>query len=226
VNNFIKQIAGQLTSFAEINYDLVELNKIMRHDSIEKICIFVLGPEGTNISQAAEKWILDRNIGYKSNIILCDSPEKELEKAKEISDSKTFPVFVLCAVYNRLFELYFSNPDSYFFMDHYYMKLDNMLFATNKYSKKNTYKVVSHPSPAVLLNNLENIDVTYANSNSFSAKLCKSGEADMCITTESGRRLNDLKSIHKFGSPTMLFTFGTTLHGVKMLRKIGGMLDD
>ncbi|MCY6355334.1 prephenate dehydratase domain-containing protein [Clostridium sp. ZS2-4] len=220
--NSLKNCLSNVNPFIDICYDEKEINSILRDDYIQKIYVFALGPEGTNISQAAEKWIVDKELSNKAEIILCSSPEEAIEKAKEISHSRILPVFTLCAVYNKLFELYFSNTDSYFFMDHIYMKLDNMIIATNEYQDKDKYKIFSHPSPSILVDNLENIEVVYSNSNAFAAQRCKEEIGELCITTESARVFNGLKAVHCIGAPVMLFTFGTTLHGIKILNKIGG----
>ncbi|MEK5318496.1 hypothetical protein NSS94_04305 [Paenibacillus sp. FSL L8-0644] len=209
---------AELEDFVEVNNYSNVLESYFQSEKINRIHIFALGPEGTNIYEAAKLWTEEKKISHKSEFILCETPKEAILKAKKIQEPNSFPVFVLCAVYNRLSELYFSNSDCYFFMDHLYMKLDEMQLATKELTQKESYTVSSHASPSTLLNKVPNVTIVNSNSNAYAAISCRNQEVDLCITTEKARKANDLISVHKFGSPWMLFTFGTTSHGIDLLQ--------
>lgn len=188
---------------------------------VSKIIIFVLGPSGNNIEQAAKQWAKNLNLTEKSEFIYCNTPTEELERALQINDPETFPIFVLCAVYNKLNELYFTYEDCYFFMHHYYMPLDEMQLVARKAVKEvpTEWTIASHPSPMPLLQSLKN-KIVEAYSNAHAAMLCAEGFVDACITTEKARKIYSLERIHSFGSPIMLFTFGTTRHGINLINQV------
>jgi len=99
------------------------------------------------------------------------------------------------------------------------MKLDDMQLATLSYIEKNNYKVFTHPSPAKLVDSINNVNLEYSDSNGYAARRCKEEEGSLCITTEKARSIYELEKIYDFGSPFMLFTFGTSYNGVKLLEK-------
>lgn len=210
LNNKFTEIVG--------NHDTV-----LKKSNIKKVIIFSLGPKGTNILKASKIWAKQNNIEHKVEYILCSTPEEALKKSKKISCKETFPIFALCAVYYNLFDLYFKNLDCYFFMDHLYMNLDAMVLAKNKLAidkKEYPLKVAAHLSPAKLLENYpQNYKIIKANSNSHAAELCQNNEVGYCITTNTSKDIYSLQVVHKFGSPPMLFTFGTTFHGINLLKK-------
>ncbi|MDF2801153.1 MAG: hypothetical protein K0S61_1056 [Anaerocolumna sp.] len=209
--------ADKLKGFIEIDLNLSMIGSYLKMDLIQEIRMFVLGPEGTNIYEAAKLWAKEREIESKCSFTLCATPEEAISEAKKVKVENILPVFVLCAVYYKLYELYFFNTDCLFFMDHLYMKLDDMQLAALSYSEKNNYKVFTHPSPAKLVESLENVNIEYSDSNGYAAQECKEEEGALCITTEKARSIYELKKIFDFGSPFMLFTFGTTFDGVKLL---------
>lgn len=218
MNEIYLNFEAELEGFVEVNNYSGTLESFFLSEKINKIHIFALGPEGTNIYEAAKLWAAEKKISQKSEFILCETPKEAILEAKKIQDPDSFPVFVLCAVYNRLSELYFSNSDCYFFMDHLYMKLDEMQLAAKELDHKESYTVSSHASPSTLLNNISNVTIVNSNSNAYAAISCRNQEVDLCITTEKARKANDLISVHTFGSPWMLFTFGTTSHGINLLQ--------
>ncbi len=194
---------------------------ILQSDDISEVRIFVLGPEGTNISQAAHKWAVHCGISKKVNIILCDTPEQEVEAAVQVREEGVIPIFALCAVYYNLCKVFFRNLDSYMFLHHYYMQLDNMQLASKNYTKhtlKDNALVAAHYSPSILLEATDYV-IKDTSSNSAAARLCAEGEVDACITTETACKLYDLNTIKEFGSPNMLFTFGTTKFGMDEILK-------
>lgn len=201
--------------------------ELLNNPQIREIRLFILGPEGTNISKAAHEWANKYNLYSKTTFVFCNSPLEEVEKAKEVEEYGVFSIYVLCAVYNRLYELFFNNLDEYFFIHHHYMKLDNMQLASKKYK---TYKefselsdltVLSHKSPSVLMYMLNcNIKCIESLSNSEAAKRCSENEAAACITTQTAAGIYKLNTLKKFVSPVMLFTFGTTKTGIDSLKCI------
>lgn len=193
-----------------------------------KIKIFALGPEGTNIGAAAKHWAKEYGFYEKSEIIFCNTPDEELRKAEEIKDDKILPIFTLCAVYYKLYEMYFKHYNLYFFLHHYYMELDEMQLVSRHQKTENIpdcWTIASHPSPSPLISNLKN-KIIYVSSNSEAAKKCAEGAVDACITTESARIIYSLNKLHSFGSPTMLFTFGTTCHGINIIKRYSDVKDN
>lgn len=192
---------------------------VLQSNLVEKISVFALGPEGTNIEQASRAWSEKLDVALKTEIHLEDTPYHALEHARTVTDSKEFPIIVTCAVYNRLNNLYFSNHDCCLFFHHLYMKLDNMQLAAreNVTFLPDNWAIATHPSPRPLLAGLPNT-IIETNSNSYSAKLCREGKVDCCITTESARSKYSLVNLHTFGSPMMLFLFGTTNHGTDIYK--------
>ena len=210
----------KLKRFPEVQFSSDEVVEVLRNQNIKEVNFSVLGPEGTNISQSSKRWSMEMEIAYKSVYSFCDTPDQSVENARKIRSPSTFPLFVACAVYYDMHRLFFENPDCYVLMDHHYMQLDNMQLAAREAASEIPagWVIASHPSPKPLLSPLENkiIDST---SNSAAAKSCAEGVVDACMTTETARRIYGLETIHEFGSPVMLFTYGTTPHGVKLLEK-------
>lgn len=198
-----------------------EVKEILNSERVRKIEIFALGPEGTNIGIASRKWVRELGLQDKAAIHYAKTPEESLELANRIRGRGIFPVFVTCAVYNRLNEIFFSHPDCYTFFHHYYMKLDQLQLAAREQKDRipEEWVIASHPSPRVLLRNLPNTIVD-AYSNAHAAMLCGMKEVDCCITTESAKNIYGLKTIFNFGQPVMCFFFGTTLHGMEILKEI------
>lgn len=205
-----------------IKIDISKVPDILRDKTFREIHIFALGPEGTNISQAAYRWAEEERILNKSNIILCDTPEQEIEWAMQVKEKGVLPIFALCAVYYDLCKVFFRHLENYTFLHHYYMQLDNMQLASQKYTQETLKKnatVAAHFSPSILLEETEYI-LKKANSNSAAAKMCALGEVDACITTESACKLYGLETIEEYGAPNMLFTFGTTDYGVEQIYEV------
>lgn len=215
----------KLKVFNEAEFNPDEMQGLLQNDRIKKVIVYALGPEGTNIQQATEKWIEKMQIQEKTAIVLCDTPEQEIISAMSVTDSNTLPIFSLCAVYYNLCNLYFRYPENYFFLSHYYMRLDKLQLASSKYSSLEQLDsqtvLARHRSPAMLLINTD-FHVVDADSNAAAAEMCEKGLVSACITTETARVLNNLNRLHIFGSPYMMFTFGTTTYGVELLSKVKG----
>lgn len=199
-----------------------DIGSLLRDESIKRIKIFALGPDGTNIYQASKAWIKNMNIEEKSDIILCSTPEEEVMKSMEIKEDSVIPIFALCTVYYNLCNLFFKYCNNYFFLSHFYMQLDSMQLASKKKTLEELGEhaiVARHLSPRMILEDTsyEFID---ANSNAHAAQLCAEGKVEACITTETAKNIYNLNTIQMFGSPVMLFTFGTTEHGVSLLMQI------
>lgn len=189
---------------------------------IKKIKLFALGPYGTNISQASEKWVKEIDIVNKTDIILCSTPEEEIILAMNEKEEGVIPLYALCAVYYDLCKLFFKYGENYTFLHHFYMKLDKLQLAS-KQKKMSALPenviIAAHPSPAGLLNDTP-CKLFFAKSNADAALICYNNEADACITTEKAKEIYGLNTLKEYGSPSMLFTFGTTKNGIKELEKI------
>ncbi len=179
----------------------------MRSPGVTEINHYVLGPEGTNISQAALRWSEERGMGDKSNLRYCDSPEEAIEKASDEAVRNSVNLAWTCAVYYNEHRLFFNCVDHNLFFAQQRMLLDCMqLVSRQKIDISSVVSVATHPSPGALLDAYSNsFSFIHAKSNSHAAQLCRAGIVDAAITTETARRLNKLVKIHEFGSPEMVF---------------------
>lgn len=202
-----------------------DIDSIFQSPEVKRVICFCLGPEGTNIVQAARQWIGRLDIVEKSNIVFGDTPEDCLTVARQIQEDGTIAVFWTCAVYSQESQFFFGNPDTIPFFIQETMPLDEMQLAIRPNSVfsivngkvPNGWRIASHPSPQHLLKQLD-VKIILVNSNSAAAKHCVDGLSDACITTESAREIYGLKKLHSFGSPTMIFFGGITQHGAKVIK--------
>jgi len=203
-----------------------EIKRVLQSEKIKKVICFALGPKGTNIGQAVEKWIKRMDISSKTEIIFCETPEESVEKGKKVKEEGVLAIFWTCAVYVGEAELFFTNPDTlpFFFVEK--MELDEMQLATraellgeiNNGKIPKDWKIASHPSPVHLVRKLEN-PIVFAKSNAHAAVLCQEGKVELCITTESARKIYKLERIFGFGSPPMIFFGGITQRGLELIKK-------
>jgi prephenate dehydratase len=190
---------------------------------IRSVRSFVLGPEGTNIMQAADRWHQKMRITEKAELVSCDTPEEAVLRARATTAKGVLAIYWTCAVFVRENRVFFDNPDTLPFGFQQIMQLDEMQLATRAELASEfvdpslRWRILSHPSPAPLVSRL-GWPLVEANSNSDAARRCAAGEAEACITTETSRQLNGLVKLHSFGSPEMVFFGGICRHGAKLLR--------
>lgn len=215
-----------------------EMRIAFQSERVKEVICFVLGPPGTNIGQACMMWVKsgwlnEVGIRQKTKIVFCATPEEAVEKAKEVQDSGTVPIFWTCAVYPALNDIFFSNPDTLPFAIQVITPLDRMQLATRQDRVEIvkeiingkillSCKIISHPAPAPLVKKIVEkfgFVIEYTTSNSMAAKLCSEGVAHLCITTETARKTYGLVTVHEFGSPPMVFFGGLTKHGLKVLEE-------
>ncbi len=214
----------------------VDFRRILRSNLVRNIRIHVLGPVGTNISQAARKYAENIGITDKIDIIIYDAGITPLDYADIAADetqksitSGSFPetlhLHVECAVYNDMWRLYKDRQIEAVFSDEQNMQLDTMQFAgilsmpelQEKVNKEGTIRIATHPSPKPLIAKWITSGIAKwieASSNSAAALMVKRDEADACVTTASAVRVftnHDLKTLHEFGSPNMIFTVASPL---------------
>ena len=213
------------------NTTWTEKVQAIQSPAIEQVISYALGPQGTNIHQAAKGWQISLGIENKSKIELVETPEIGLEKARELHDTGTLPIFWTCAVFARLYRLFFEHPEGLPFFFSYEMPLDEMQLASNPVKAEGIMeligkkrdllgvRVASHVSPAPLLNPLVEMgaEVVDAQSNAQAAEMCRDGEVEACITTQAGQSLYELETLHIFGSPPMIFFGGITQSGANLL---------
>jgi len=197
-----------------------DFRQLFHHEGVQEIRIHALGPEGTNISQVATKYIRDHNIAKKTTRIVHPAGIEPLEYAEWAREDKregVLPLHIECAVFYGMRELYRQRCNEIVFADHHSMLLDEMQLAIRQgfqlhFSSQEKIKIAAHPSPEPLLEPWISSGIAEwvrASSNSAAAEMVAHGEADACITTESGRIRSDLEKWFSFGSPMMLFTLGT-----------------
>ncbi|OIO49493.1 MAG: hypothetical protein CO042_00085 [Parcubacteria group bacterium CG_4_9_14_0_2_um_filter_41_8] len=207
----------------------------MQSCDIQKILIYALGPEGTNISQAAAQWINRAGVRDKSEIILCETPEHSLEMASAVNEKGAIGLFGTCAVYFALNKLFFENPGCLPFFVEEVMYLDEMQLAARYDVHADlglgiadgtacSWVVASHPSPAPLVRNL-GCEVKLVNSNAQAADDVAVGNVQLCITTESARKSRRLIKLHSFGSPAMVFFYGIAGESIQVVRSAFARLE-
>ena len=207
----------------------------IRSPRIKSVISLALGPQGTNIALAADKWHQTVGIEDKARIILTDLPETAVNWARELDSPGTLPVFWTCAVFARLYRLFFEQPDILPFFFIHEMKLDEMQLAANPEDvetvrhlmlvKENMrgIRLASHISPTPLLTPLVKMGakIIDVKSNADAAEQCRRQEVEACVTTRSACDLYSLKTLHSFGSPPMIFFGGITANGLRELDKTG-----
>jgi hypothetical protein len=213
----------------EINFsDEKIIKKALHSVLVKEILCYCLGPEGTNIGQAAQKWIKRMEIDNKAKIVFCQTVEESIQRARDVQQDGIIAIFWTCAVYVKEAEVFFTNPDiiPFFFIER--MNLDNMQLSTTKDRKKiiekaygeipRSWMIISHPSPAPLVRCL-GCEIVFANSNAEAAKRCQEGECELCITTESAKERYGLETVFNFGNPQMVFFGGITSFGLQIIKK-------
>lgn len=198
----------------------------LESDMVRRVICFSLGPEGTNIAQASRLWLEAMCITRKSEVRLGDTPEACLQAARGVIKDGVVAVFVTCAVYADESRFFFINPDVFPFWSQHIMLLDEMqLAATPEFLRATEHgpmpgkiKVASHPSPQHLLQDI-GCEIIIVSSNAAAAKHCRDGLSSACITTESARKIYGLETLHKFGSPRMVFFFGITGHSAGIIKR-------
>jgi hypothetical protein len=207
-----------------LNLSVHEIQSRLASSAVRQVTNFVLGPTGNNIEQACKAWIQEKGIKEKAEIVLCRTPEDSLVQARLVEGDGVVPLFWTCAVFFRLYQLFFLNSDTYPFLLSFNFLLDNMQLCCRpehleqlKEHKDSKWRVASHPSPASLLAGLS-YPVINATSNADAAIRCARGEVELCVTTAQAAKIHELTMLHEFGSPTMVFFAGTTKHGMRVLR--------
>jgi len=215
-----------LSVFASAPQNVADNTGILRSCKIVKVVCCALGPKGNNIEQASTQWLKRMGVSDKSEVILCDTPEQCLELARSIKGNGVVAVFWTCAVYSRENQFFFGNPDVFPFFFQEEMPLDEMQLAVRPANEPQIlacggipagWRTASHPSPAPLVKGFS--EVVLQNSNAAAARACANSDAELCITTESARKIYELVKVHSFGSPMMVFFGGITQHGYEQIEK-------
>jgi hypothetical protein len=213
-----------------------EFQTILQSRRVEEVHIHALGPEGTNISQASRLYAKRLGIENKTNItvypagitpltyaqLATEATEASLQHARVPS---VVHLHVECAVYNNMGRLYKEKQTESVFIDTQNMPLDTMQLASkqtvdelqNVAQVHSHIRIATHPSPRPLINPWIDTGKAVwleASSNSAAALMVLEGLADACVTTESTiQRLTNtgIQTLHKFGSPNMIFTVASPL---------------
>jgi hypothetical protein len=206
--------------------------RAVRALEVKKVISFALGPDGTNIAQAARQWSEKLGITQKTEIVLCDLPETAVQKALAIQEEGVLGVFWTCAVFKRLHEIFFRNAKTFPFFFKHTMLLDDMQLAglsreASKLDEPASMVIATHVSPAPLVACLVDVGARLvdAKSNAEAAQMCEEGKVTACITTGSAQVLYGLATLHEFGSPPMIFFGGITEQGFRLLEKAAGYSD-
>jgi hypothetical protein len=218
---------GVFPSFDGLPQDEVMQKRVLCSWRIKGVICFCLGPEGTNIAQAARRWLRRMGIEAKSKVMLCETPEESLRQARLVVKPGILEVFWTCAVYVNESRFFFTNPDVLAFLFSEVMPLDCMQLATKPRLADEvvggvfpkSWKIASHPSPKHLIEPL-GLEIVLANSNAAAAQCCADEQTEACITTETAKKIHGLVSLHDFGSPPMVFFGGITPHGIGLLTEM------
>ncbi|MCO6430803.1 MAG: hypothetical protein J5J00_08070 [Deltaproteobacteria bacterium] len=205
-----------------------QFRDFLRSSQVQKIELHALGPKGTNIAQASELYLRSIGVEHKGEVVVHPSGIEPMDYA-QIARNRlvdgTLPLHMECAVYYRMGDLYRARQPEMVFADHYYMRLDAMQLAgPESFDTGRTLKIASHPSPAGLIDAWTQRGIAKyvkATSNAAAAEMVRAGEADLCITTESGRERYGLTTHHVFGAPNMIFTIGAPLSERTLREAIG-----
>jgi hypothetical protein len=194
---------------------------VVRSPAVREVRLHALGPAGTNIAQACEHFIVREGIADKTTLIVHDrkiEPREYAAIARSEVRPGVLPLHVECAVYYGLRDLYDERPDEVIFASQLYMPLDTMQLACRDLrgldARRGSLVIASHPSPLGLVKPLFAAGVVvhrHASSNADAAAMVRLGDADLCITTEAAGRRHGLHTLHRFGSPTMLFTIAASV---------------
>ena len=195
----------------------------MTSPSVHRVRIHGLGPDGTNIARACRTLAAGLPPGLAEVVVhgrKVEPPEYARIAAAEARPG-VLPLYVECAVFYGLCDLFAERPGEVVLAGHLYLPLDAMQIACRPERAARgldgrDLALASHPSPLGLASRMLDAGVARhrpASSNSDAAEMVRLGEADLCITTETAARLAGLFTLHAFGSPTMLFTIGASVDG-------------
>ncbi len=223
----------QFPKFSSGEWSLEVKKRVLQSPVVRKVVSFALGPDGTNIAQAAQRWHAEMGIMDKAKIELCELPETAVTKTLALQEEGSLGIFWTCAVFRRLNEIFFDNPGTFPFFFSYEMLLDEMQLAavSSEQSKLNTpssMTIATHVSPSRLVKKLVdegNARLVDASSNAEAARKCEVGEVTACITTETARVMHHLVTLHRFGSPLMVFFGGIAQSGLTLLTLADGRQD-
>lgn len=205
----------------------LDFRNVLRSDSVKHIRAHALGPVGTNISQAMERYIKTvGGIEEKTEIIVHDGvePREYAAMAREEVHEGVVPIHMECAVFYDMAALFNERSDEVVFADHHDMLLDSMQLASvapiEELADRGVIRIATHPSPRPLIMpwvESGNAEWIKATSNAAAAQMVFPDEgeakAEACVTTGSGlRKVEGLVSHHVFGRPNMFFTVGTSLN--------------
>src|SRR5260370_490345 len=91
----------------------VQLRAALAASKVTAVTCFALGPEGTNIAQAARCWIRKMRVGPKATVLLCKTPEESIDAARGVTVPGELALYWTCAVYYRQNEVFFQNSDTF-----------------------------------------------------------------------------------------------------------------
>lgn len=171
----------------------------MQHeDRLNKIkFIHTLGPEDTNCSNSAKKWLVERN--KSPDVILYETLELAI---KEVPKHEEHALMASCIAYPDLHTLMFTNQKKFFLHECVVYPTYNMVLASR--DGKVPQSVATHPAPQSLIP--ANCLIRYTTSNAQAAIDCASGLTDGCITTLPAAINNKLLLVNDFGEIRMGFT--------------------
>ena len=195
-----------------------DVERALKAPGVHKIKLHALGPEGTNIARACRHFVAALGIESRAEVVVHPNKVEPLEYAEIAARERregVVPLHAECAVYYELDRLFETRRSELVFAAHLYLPLDGMQLAARQGSCVTTGTIASHPSPRGLARRWFQAGAEFvaASSNADAAMMVAAGEAEMCITTASASRALGLQTLEDYGSPTMLFTFGTPLGG-------------
>lgn len=71
-----------LPTFSDSLISFNSANNLFRSAYVTRLNHYVLGPKGSNISQAANGWSTKNGLTEKENIIFCETPEEAVTRSE------------------------------------------------------------------------------------------------------------------------------------------------
>ena len=218
-----------------------EIIAALHSPQVKEVRNFVLGSGLiSNIPQACQMWLERTGLKRKATLIPGRIPDEYLAAAMAVTEPKVVPLYWTCAVFGREKDLFFGpGINTLMFFVSQVMPLDSMQLAAapDKLTPgivddireqlklpSDWRQIASHKSPAPLLDDLlkanPHVQWVEATSNGAAAVMCGEGTVDAGIITETARVANNLRQIHNYGCPDMVFFGGLTEHGANVLCQV------
>jgi hypothetical protein len=229
-------------SLSDLPLDERTITEVLKRDPVKEIRNFVLAPLTSNIPQACKLWAQKAGLVGKCTYVAGTTPDVYISQALAVREEGVLPLAWTCAVYNQEAKQFFRHPDMSMFFISTTMPLDHMQLATrpqliqvagcseseileqisNCIVPQAWTRVATHPSPQYLVSDLlevnEHLAWIEATSNGAAAEMCRDGQVELAVVTETARQATGLIRLFDWECPPMVFFGGLTAHGADIFR--------